>query len=120
LAWCWASGAVALVLVFSFAMSWMWTALAFKLQTPEAVMQLSMTVMFPLAFASNIFVDPATMPSWVQAVVNVNPVTHLTTAARGLAHGAPDGGPVLVVLAWSLGLVAVFGPLTMRLFARER
>jgi ABC-2 type transport system permease protein len=98
-----------------------WTSLAFVLKTPESVMQLSMTVMFPLVFASNIFVRVETMPGWVQAVVNVNPVTHLTDAARGLSHGnLESGSQILVVFLWSAGLVAVFAPLTMRLFNRER
>jgi ABC-2 type transport system permease protein len=112
--------AVGLVLVFCFALSWVWTALAFQMQTPEAVMQVAMTVLFPLVFASNIFVDPATMPGWVQAVVKVNPITHLTTACRGLSHGTFETSSVVWVLVWSAALVAVFGPLTMRLFGRER
>ncbi|HEY8525886.1 MAG TPA: ABC transporter permease [Acidimicrobiales bacterium] len=115
------AGAVALLLVFSFAISWIWTLLGLKMQTPEAVMQTSMTVMFPLTFASNVYVDPATMPGWVQAFVNNNPITHLTTAARGLAHGT--GGvwdETAIVLLWSLALVAVFAPLTMRLYNSER
>jgi ABC-2 type transport system permease protein len=111
--------AVVLVLVFAFALSWLWTAFAFKVQTPEAVMQMSMTVLFPLVFASNIFVNPVTMPGWVQAVVNHNPVTHLTTASRALMHGAVEWEPILWVFGWSAGLVIVFAPLTMRLFARE-
>ena len=60
--------AVALLLVFSFSLSWVWTALGLKMQTPESVMQMSMTVLFPLTFASNVFVDPSTMPGWVQVV----------------------------------------------------
>ena len=44
---------------------------------PRSVMQMSMTVLFPLTFASNVFVDPTTMPGWVQAFVKVNPITHL-------------------------------------------
>jgi ABC-2 type transport system permease protein len=113
--------AVALVLVFAFSLSWLWTAFAFKVQTPDAVMQMSMTILFPLVFASNIFVDPATMPGWVQAVVRFNPVTHLTTASRALMHGSIDGAGSAVgwVLLWSAGLVLVFAPLTMRFFARE-
>jgi ABC-2 type transport system permease protein len=79
-----------------------------------------MTVLFPLTFASNVFVDPDTMPGWVQAFVNVNPITHLSTAARGLMHGDVDGSSVLWVLVWSVALVAIFGPLTMRLYNRER
>jgi ABC-2 type transport system permease protein len=113
--------AVALLLLFSFALSWIWTALGLRMQTPEAVMQASMTVMFPLTFASNVYVDPDTMPGWVQAFVNVNPISHLTTAARGLMHGT--GGywdEVGWVLLWSGLLIAIFAPLTMRLYNAER
>jgi len=112
--------AVALLLVFAFSLSWVWTAIGLRVPTPEAVLQVSMTVLFPLTFASNVFVDPDTMPGWVQAFVDVNPVTHLSTAARGLMHGAVDGGAVAWVFAWSAVLVAVFAPLTMRLYNRER
>jgi ABC-2 type transport system permease protein len=112
--------AVALLLVFSFSLSWVWTALGLHLPTPESVMQTSMTVLFPLTFASNVFVDPATMPGWVQALVNVNPVSHLATAARALMHGTGAGGDIAWVLAWSAGLVAVFAPLTMRLYNADR
>lgn len=112
--------AIALLLVFSFSLSWVWTAIGLKMQTPENVMQVSMTVLFPLTFASNVFVDPSTMPGWVQAFVDVNPITHLTTAARGLMHGSVDAGEIGIVLVWSAALVAVFAPLTMRLYRAER
>jgi ABC-2 type transport system permease protein len=112
--------AVALLLVFSFSLSWVWTAIGLRMQTPEAVMQMSMTVLFPLTFASNVFVDPGTMPGWVQAFVNANPITHLSTAARDLMHGHGAGSEVAWVLLWSVAFVAVFAPLAMRLFNRER
>jgi daunorubicin/doxorubicin transport system permease protein len=112
--------AVALLLVFAFSLSWVWTAVGLKMQTPESVMQVSMTVLFPLTFASNVFVDPSTMPGWVEAFVNVNPITHLSSAARGLMHGAAVGGDIAWVLLWSALLVAVFAPLTMRLYNAER
>lgn len=83
-------------------------------------MQMSMTVMFPLTFASNVFVDPSTMPGWVQGFVHVNPISHLTTAARGLMHGTPATGAITWVLLWSAALVAVFAPLTMHLYHAER
>jgi ABC-2 type transport system permease protein len=114
------AAAIGLVLVFAFSLSWVWTAFGLKLKTPESVMQMSMTVLFPLTFASNVFVDTDTMPGWVQVVVANNPITHLTTAARGLMHGSVDGGAIAWVLVWSVGLVAVFGPLTMRLYRAER
>lgn len=112
--------AVALLLVFSFSLSWVWTAIGMRMQTPETVMQVSMTVLFPLTFASNVFVDPSTMPGWVQSFVKVNPVTHLTTAARGLMHGDIDASAIRWVLVWSAVLVAIFAPLTMRLYRTER
>jgi ABC-2 type transport system permease protein len=112
--------AVALLLVFAFSLSWVWTSVGLRMPTPEAVMQMSMTVLFPVTFASNVFVDPDTMPGWVQVFVNHNPITHLTTAARGLMHGTLEAGEVAWVLGWSVALVAVFAPLTMRLYARER
>jgi ABC-2 type transport system permease protein len=107
---------VALLLVFSFSLSWIWTALGLILRTPNSVMGVSMMVLFPLTFASNIFVDPKTMPSWLETVVGANPVTHLATAVRGLMHGTATAGEVVWVLAASAVLVAVFAPLTMRLY----
>ena len=112
--------AIGLLLVFSFSLSWAWSAIGLKLQTPEAVMQASMTVLFPLTFASNVFVDLKTMPGWVQAFVKVNPVTHLTDATRGFMHGNIDGSAIGWVLLWSAALVLVFAPLTMRLYSAER
>jgi ABC-2 type transport system permease protein len=112
--------AVALLLAFAFSMTWIWTALGLVLRTPESVMGVSMMILFPLTFASNIFVDPATMPSWLRAFVTINPVSHLVTAARGLMDGAPAAGQILWVLTACLVLIAVFGPLTMRLYGKER
>jgi daunorubicin/doxorubicin transport system permease protein len=62
--------------------------------TPESVMQISMTVLFPLTFASNVFVDPATMPGWVQAFVKVNPISHVASASRGLMQGDVAAGEI--------------------------
>jgi ABC-2 type transport system permease protein len=112
--------AVALLLAFAFALTWVWTALGLVLRTPESVMGVSMMVLFPLTFASNIFVDPATMPGWLQAFVDINPVSRLVTAARGLMGGTVTVGQLGWVLGACAVLVGVFGPLTMRLYNRER
>ena len=112
--------AVALLLVFCFSMSWVWMLLGLNVQTPETVMQMSMSILFPLTFASNVFVDPGTMPGWVQAFVKVNPITHLTDASRALMHGTGAGGAIGWVALWSVGLFVVFAPLTMREYNRER
>lgn len=109
---------IALLLLFAFSVGWIWTFLALVLRTPNAVMGVSMFVITPITFGSNIFVDPATMPGWLQAFVDVNPVADLVTGVRGLMGGVAVGGEVLSVVLWSAGLVAVFGSLTMRRYAR--
>jgi ABC-2 type transport system permease protein len=108
--------AVALVLGFAFGLSWVWTALGLVLRTPSAVNNLSLLVLFPLTLASNIFVDPETMPGWLQAFIGVNPVTHVVTATRGLLGGTVTAAQVGWVLAASAALTAVFAPLTMHLY----
>ena len=111
---------VVLLLVFSFCLSWLWTMLSLILRTPNSVAGVSMMVMFPLTFVSNIFVDPKTMPGWLQAVVEVNPITHLTTVVRGLMHGSVPAGEIGWVLVSSALLVAVFGPITMVLYRNKK
>jgi ABC-2 type transport system permease protein len=108
--------AVALILGFAFALSWVWTTLGLVLRTPSAVNNLSLLVLFPLTLASNIFVDPRTMPGWLQAFIDVNPITHVVTAVRGLLAGTATAGQVGWVLAASAALTAVFAPLTVHLY----
>jgi ABC-2 type transport system permease protein len=112
--------AVVVLLAFCFSASWAWTLIGLKMQTPENVMQVSMTALFPMTFASNVFVDPSTMPGWVQAFVDVNPITHVTSVARSLMHAEPMGDALLWVAAWSIGCLVVFAPLTMRRYNAER
>ncbi|WP_127782974.1 ABC transporter permease [Rhodococcus sp. X156] len=104
---------VLLILVFAFGLSWVWTFLGLLLRTPGAVMGVSMFVITPLTFGSNIFVDPATMPGWLQAFVDVNPVTHLVTAVRALMGGTPVGSSVFWTLFAAAVWTAFFGSLTM-------
>lgn len=107
------------LLVFSFSISWIWTTLGLVLRTQNAVMGFSMMLLFPLTFASNIFVNPATMPDWLQAFVNVNPITHLVTAVRGFMGGTITAEQIIIVLAISAGLVAVMGPVTMYVYRNK-
>ena len=109
---------ISLTIVFAFSISWVWTLLGLVMRTPEAVLNTSMTVLFPLMFASNIFVDPATMPNWLETVVNLNPVTHLTSAVRGLMGDGVAAGDLVWVFASSAVMIAVFAPLTMRRYSR--
>jgi len=77
-------------------------------------------LLFPLTLASNIFVRPQTMPGWLQAIVMINPVSHLVTAERGLVAGQPSAGQITLVLIAAAVLIAVFAPLTAVLYARQR
>ncbi|MFC9945448.1 ABC transporter permease [Streptomyces pratensis] len=110
---------VALLLVFSFAFSWVWTMFGLMLRTEKSVMGVSMMVIFPLTFLSNVFVDPATMPGWLQVFVNNSPVTHLAAAVRELMAGNWPATDIAWSLGWSALFVVVFGAVTMRLYNRK-
>lgn len=112
--------AVALMLVFASAVSWLWIIVGMLVRTPESVMTTSFLLLFPMTFVSNIFVDPATMPGWLQAVVSCNPVSHLATASRGLMHGNVAAGDILWVLIASVVVTGIFAPVAMRMYYRER
>lgn len=110
---------IALLLIFSFCLSWIWTMIAMLVRTEAAVMGVSMFILFPLTFASNIFVDPQTMPGWLRAFVEVNPVSFLVTSIRSLMDGTPDASALTVTAIMCAGFLAVFGPITMRLYNRK-
>ncbi|MBU9711537.1 ABC transporter permease [Evansella tamaricis] len=111
--------AVGLLLLFSFSLSWIWTTLGLVLRSEKSLMGVSMMVLFPLTFISNVFVDPSTLPSWLQAFVDINPVSLLVTAVRGLMHGVATTEQIGVVIIASLLLILVFAPLTMFLYKNK-
>jgi ABC-2 type transport system permease protein len=111
---------IGLLLIFALSLSWVWTTLGLLLRSPQAVMSAGTVVLFPLTLASNVFVRPQTMPGWLQAIVSVNPVSHLVTAERALMHGQAATGQVGWVLLASAALVAVFAPVTAYLYGRQR
>lgn len=107
-------GAFALLLVFSLAAAWMSVLVGVLVSEPDKVQIFGFTVIFPLSFTSNAFVPTETMPSWLQHWVEVNPVTILADALRGLLVGGPVAGPVLQSLLWAVAIAAVFAPLAVR------
>jgi ABC-2 type transport system permease protein len=110
--------ALALVIVFAFGLSWVFTTLGLVLRSPNAVMNAGFMGIFPVTFLSNVFVEPKTLPSVLEAFVNVNPVSILATASRGLMEGNANAGDIAIVLATAAALTAVFAPLTTRLYRR--
>jgi ABC-type multidrug transport system permease subunit len=109
---------LALVIVFAFGLSWVFTTLGLLLRSPNAVMNAGFMGIFPLTFLSNVFVEPETLPAALKAFVDVNPVSILATASRGLMHGNADGTEILIVLLTAAALTAIFAPLTTRLYRR--
>ncbi|WP_446218907.1 ABC transporter permease [Micromonospora sp. IBHARD004] len=112
-------GAFALLLAFSLAASWISVLVGVLVSEPEKVQIFGFMVIFPLTFTSNAFVPTETMPSWLQRWVEVNPVTILADALRGLLVGGPVAGPVVQSLIWAAALAAVFAPLAVRALKRR-
>ena len=110
--------ALAVTIGFAFALSWVFTTLGLLLRSPSAVMNAGFMAIFPLTFLSNVFVDPATLPSALEAFVEVNPISILATLSRGLMEGNADGTDLAIVVATAVALTAIFAPLTVRLYRR--
>ena len=111
--------AIALVVLFAFGLAWVFTTLGLLVRTPNAVMNAGFMGIFPLTFLSNVFVDPSTLPSWLEAFVDVNPISHLVTASRGLMGGTATARDIAFVLISAAVLAAVFAPITVRLYRRK-
>lgn len=108
--------ALALVIVFAFGLSWVFTTLGLLMRSPNAVMNAGFMGIFPLTFLSNVFVEPETLPRVLEAFVDVNPISILATASRGLMNGTAEAADIGIVLATAAALTAVFAPLTTRLY----
>ena len=108
--------AMLLVTLFAFALAWVFTSVGLLMRAPNAVMNAGFMALFPITFLSNVFVQPQTLPGWLKAFVDVNPISHLVTASRGLMDGTVHAGDVGIVLAVAAALTAVFAPLTTHLY----
>ena len=98
--------ALALVIVFAFGLSWVFTTLGLLMRSPNAVMNAGFMAIFPLTFLSNVFVDPETLPSGLKAFVDVNPISSLVSASRGLMAGDAAGGDIAVAVGTAAALTA--------------
>ncbi len=108
--------AMLLVVAFAFGLSWVFTTVGLLMRAPNAVMNTGFMVLFPLIFVSNGFVEPETLPGWLEAVVDANPISHVITASRGLMDGTAESGDIGLVLVEAAVLTLVFAPLTTRLY----
>jgi ABC-2 type transport system permease protein len=108
-----------LLLAIGFGVGWVFIVLGLLIRTPMTVMTIGFTVLFPVVFASNIMVDPATMPDWLRGFVEVNPISLMTTAMRGLMAGTATLGQIGLALIAPVVLTATLAPLTLWLYRRE-
>jgi oleandomycin transport system permease protein len=90
-----------------------------KARTSGAVQGIMFLLIFPLSFGSSTFVPVDSMPGWLQAFTNVNPITHLVGVVRGLMLGGPIANHLLWTLVWMAGLLALFVPLALRAYKRR-
>ena len=111
--------AFAMLVAIGFGMGWVFIVLGLLVRTPTTVMTIGFTFLFPLVFASNIMVDPATMPDWLRAVVEVNPVSLMTTSMRGLMGGGATFAEIGLALIAPVALTAVLAPTTLWLYLRR-
>jgi ABC transporter DrrB family efflux protein len=109
---------VAVVSAFGFALSWIFAFVALVVPGAEAAQSAGFVVIFPLVFASSVFVPVSTMPDWLQAVARVSPVTLTANTARSFALVGGVPGSLGATAAWILGLLAVFIPLCVWRYRR--
>lgn len=108
-----------MLFALGFGMGWIFMVLGLLIRTPTAVMTLGFGILFPLVFASNTMVDPATMPGWLRAFVEVNPVSLMTTALRGLMDGTAGWGAIGQALIAPILLTAALAPVTLAIYRRR-
>jgi len=108
-----------LLLTFALALCWVSALLGLLVKTPQGVQVFGSLGIFPLVFGSNLLVQTATMPGWLQAFVKVNPISYLTEAERSLFTGGPVASPAIRSLLWALGIFVVFAPLAVRAYRRR-
>jgi len=121
-----AAAAVALLLFFAYALSWVLAFVGMSVRSPEVINNVSFLILFPLTFISNAFVPSDTLPAPLRAIAEVNPVSSLVQAARNLFGNTPPGmpepdvwtlqNPELTVLIGIAVMLVIFVPLAVRKF----
>jgi ABC-2 type transport system permease protein len=113
------AGAILLGIVAGWSLAWIFAWFGTIGRTAQGVQATSLMIMFPLTFLSNAFVPTSTMPGWLRAFADVNPVSHVITAIRDLANNGHVGADAGWALLGCAVVVAVFAPLSVRSFTRK-
>jgi len=115
-----ALAASALAIGFGFCLSWIAVFLGALLKDESAVLAVGFIAFLPLQLGTSLAAPTRTLPGWLGAWADVNPVTHAMDASRALLTGTPAGGSILGTLVWSAIMLVVFCPLAIRAYSRER
>lgn len=114
-----AAAAVLLVVAFGFAFSWISALIGLAIKDVETTQVAGFVWVFPLVFASSMFVPVETMPGWLQGFARVNPVSNCVDAMRALSLGGPVTTEVLQAVAWIAAILVVFVPLAVARYRRS-
>ncbi|HYU74411.1 MAG TPA: ABC transporter permease, partial [Ktedonobacteraceae bacterium] len=112
-------GAVGLLLLTSFAFSWISATIGLLVSTVEAAQSAGFIWLFPLTFASSAFVPTQSMPGWLRAFAEHQPVSLIVNAVRGLLLNHPDAATIWQALAWCIGILVIFVPLAVWAYGRR-
>ena len=108
-----------MLLLTSFAFSWISATIGMAVHSVEAAQSAGSIWLFPLTFASSAFVPTRSMPGWLRAFAEHQPVSLIVNAVRGLLLNKPDGSIILQAIAWCVGILVVFIPLAVWEYGRR-
>jgi len=108
-----------LILLFTFALSWVFAIVGLTAKSVEVVQQSSFIWIFPLTFVSSAFVPTSTMPGWLRVFAENQPVTHVVEAVRALLLNQPIGNHGWISLIWGIGIFLVAFPIASAIFRRQ-
>ena len=109
---------VLVLVMFGFSMAWIFAVIGLAVANGEAAQAAAFPLIAPLAFASNLFVDPATMPGWMQPWARHQPVSATADAVRACMLGGPTASKVLICVAWTVGITVVVAPIAVRRYRK--
>ncbi|MBI4394085.1 MAG: ABC transporter permease [Euryarchaeota archaeon] len=110
--------AIGLTILLAFAFSWVAATIGLFVRSPQATEAAGFTALFPVIFASSVFVPVESMPAWLQAFAGNNPITLAANAVRAYSLGTPVGGAPMFTVLWGVGIIAVFGTIAVWKFKK--
>lgn len=113
------AGAVGMLLLVSFAFSWISATIGLAVSSVEAAQSAGFIWLFPLTFASSAFVPTKSMPTWLRVFAEHQPVSLVVNSVRGLLLNHPDVSTIWQAIAWCVGILVVFIPLAVLAYGRR-